>query len=439
MSGNLIFSENAVDPNFPITLLGAKLIAWWSPRDRATVWQNTAGSTAITADGQEIQRIDDKSGNGYHLTKNGGSAACIAGTGYGIAEKCATFWPIGGGSNFQVANSLAHATTNRNYFFNIQDRGLHNDPSWYFDVGGVPDFYLSPSYASGIPYMYANTVANGGGSRVFSNVRMPGYRHVNRFRFDATNVSHTNALFSHSLTNNWSTPASITMSNKFFQTTFADVFDIIVTDDTITSDEAAQLEEWLRARSEEPTAFDPATNLMLFGDSLTLGKGSQTYSSWPRMLFDSIGYEPRWAQIVGDGLKIQDVGSLALWIDGTRNNVCVYWLGTNDIYNWSRTAVQAQTDLETKVNAMLAAGADEVYVLTMIKRGAATGALETARQDYNTSIAARAGTVGYTVIDVAANAAFSNPANTTYYTDTIHLTDAGYAIVAGLVEAALGL
>jgi len=37
---------------------------WYDPSDLSTLWQDTAGTTAVTADGQSVARVDDKSGNG---------------------------------------------------------------------------------------------------------------------------------------------------------------------------------------------------------------------------------------------------------------------------------------------------------------------------------------------------------------------------------------
>lgn len=50
----------------PISLSPA---AWYDPSDLSTLWQDTAGTTPVTADGQSVARMDDKSGNGYHLTQ----------------------------------------------------------------------------------------------------------------------------------------------------------------------------------------------------------------------------------------------------------------------------------------------------------------------------------------------------------------------------------
>lgn len=43
--------------------------AWYDPSDLSTLWQDTAGTTPVTASGQSVARIDDKSGLGNHATQ----------------------------------------------------------------------------------------------------------------------------------------------------------------------------------------------------------------------------------------------------------------------------------------------------------------------------------------------------------------------------------
>ena len=47
--------------------------SWFDPSDLSTLWQDTAGTSPVTADGQSVARIDDKSGNGRHMIQ--GTAA----------------------------------------------------------------------------------------------------------------------------------------------------------------------------------------------------------------------------------------------------------------------------------------------------------------------------------------------------------------------------
>lgn len=43
--------------------------AWYDPSDLSTMFQDTAGATPVTTAGQSVARINDKSGNGLHLTQ----------------------------------------------------------------------------------------------------------------------------------------------------------------------------------------------------------------------------------------------------------------------------------------------------------------------------------------------------------------------------------
>jgi len=49
--------------------------AWYDPTDFATMWQDAAKTTPVTAAGQNVCALNDKSGGGYHLTQNN-AAAC---------------------------------------------------------------------------------------------------------------------------------------------------------------------------------------------------------------------------------------------------------------------------------------------------------------------------------------------------------------------------
>jgi len=43
---------------------------WYDPSDLSTLWQDSARTTQVTADGEPVGCIDDKSGNGNHLTQS---------------------------------------------------------------------------------------------------------------------------------------------------------------------------------------------------------------------------------------------------------------------------------------------------------------------------------------------------------------------------------
>lgn len=48
---------------------GTERGAWYDPSDISTLWKDTAGTTPVTTAGDPVARMDDKSGNGHHLTQ----------------------------------------------------------------------------------------------------------------------------------------------------------------------------------------------------------------------------------------------------------------------------------------------------------------------------------------------------------------------------------
>lgn len=51
----------------PLSISG--MVGWWDMSDQATLYQDFTFTTRVTADGQVIQGVRDKSGNGVHLTE----------------------------------------------------------------------------------------------------------------------------------------------------------------------------------------------------------------------------------------------------------------------------------------------------------------------------------------------------------------------------------
>jgi hypothetical protein len=70
---SLIFSGMGLDLNGtfdPESLFtGGYVGGWYDPSDLSTLWQDSARTTPVTADGDPVGCIDDKSGNGFHLTQ----------------------------------------------------------------------------------------------------------------------------------------------------------------------------------------------------------------------------------------------------------------------------------------------------------------------------------------------------------------------------------
>lgn len=59
------------DPILSLFAAGEKG-AWWDASDFSVMFQDTAGTSPVTATGQTVRRINDKSGNGAHITNTTG-------------------------------------------------------------------------------------------------------------------------------------------------------------------------------------------------------------------------------------------------------------------------------------------------------------------------------------------------------------------------------
>ena len=117
----------------------------------------------------------------------------------------------------------------------------------------------------------------------------------------------------------------------------------------------------------------------------------------------------------------------------------VIFAGTNDRFLNGTSGAGVWALLQAYINARIAAGwvPGNICVGTMLPR---QGAYETDRAALNSSIRSNAATLGYKVCDFAADSRIGDAGdenNATYYSDTIHPTAAGHAILAAIVKAAL--
>jgi hypothetical protein len=65
----LTYTSGAFDPS---SIAG--LVGWFDFADISTLWKDTARSSAVTADGDRIKGVTDKSGSGFHLSQAGTGA-----------------------------------------------------------------------------------------------------------------------------------------------------------------------------------------------------------------------------------------------------------------------------------------------------------------------------------------------------------------------------
>lgn len=96
-----IMTESGPSPFSPADLT---LTGWWDPSDLSTMWQDTAGTTPVTADGDVVARIDDKSGNSRNFTQSTSGARPVYRTSGGL------HWLEFAGSGDWMINSATLAT-----------------------------------------------------------------------------------------------------------------------------------------------------------------------------------------------------------------------------------------------------------------------------------------------------------------------------------------
>ena len=122
-------------------------------------------------------------------------------------------------------------------------------------------------------------------------------------------------------------------------------------------------------------------------------------------------------------------------------NLIVVWAGTNDIVLGGVSGTTAYNSLVTYCQARQATGW-KVIVLTMLPRQENTiPTFEAQKVAFNNLVVANWATFADGLANVAADSRIGDAgddADTTYYNvDRIHLNDAGYAVVAGIVKDAI--
>lgn len=114
------------------------------------------------------------------------------------------------------------------------------------------------------------------------------------------------------------------------------------------------------------------------------------------------------------------------------NHNAILMAGINDIAGGA-TAASVQSNISTYVSDRTTAGWDAVYVCTILPSTTLTAGEETVRNDVNAWI--RANVTNY--IDTAGDPRLDDATDATYYSDGTHQTQAGAAVVAELMHAAV--
>jgi lysophospholipase L1-like esterase len=186
------------------------------------------------------------------------------------------------------------------------------------------------------------------------------------------------------------------------------------------------------------------------GDSLTTGNGIALASTYPVQM-SRLFTDNRMVSIINwgkSGDKISDITTEASaevdpCFDSRKgNNVLVVWCGLNSLFKGEAGDFTAATSYGlyvTYCQARQAQGFKVVACTITPTTGASVPAgYETQRLLFNTSVRTNYKTFAGALADIGADSHLQDSTNTTYFdADLIHLTAAGYAIVAAIVQPAV--
>jgi lysophospholipase L1-like esterase len=200
--------------------------------------------------------------------------------------------------------------------------------------------------------------------------------------------------------------------------------------------------EVLRYITTTTTATD--TLVLCDGDSLTFGTGAT--DSYPTQLQDILGddYDVNNQGVGGQTLtqmEADGAADLDPRVVSSRTCILCAWGGTNDIFLGDSAAV-AYADYVTYCTNRRAAGWTVIaFTITPRSDAGVPGTFEASRQTFNTNVRSHWHEYADVVVDLAGHTTIGDSgdeANATYYsTDLVHMTDAGYTIVANLVANAI--
>ena len=248
------------------------------------------------------------------------------------------------------------------------------------------------------------------------------------------------------------------------QSTF---YDVMAWNVALTTQNAADLLTWAQANRGVPSSY--AYNLVVDGDSISMGVGSTLNRNWPRQMALPSNYRltnraEASAGIVTNGgsssnaiLANEAAAQVDPLVVPSKINILLLFAGTNDLVN-GQTAAQVYSATVSYCQARKSAGWNKVIIVGMLPRqqSGLPANFESYRQSLRNSLltdfsasttaplvygpANNSTTYADAYVDLGGNQAigqYAQSGQTLYFADGIHPTNAGATIIAGYVRAAL--
>ena len=224
--------------------------------------------------------------------------------------------------------------------------------------------------------------------------------------------------------------------------TAMDVAELLVYSQPLSGPDNAALLAYAKAKYPQ---LAPTFNAQVFayGNSITAGYGITDGGTWPIDLQNSLSastavYNMGYPAAQTSDLTTNYATTIAPFYSATKTNVLVIWEIRNSICNSGQTAAATYDSLVSLAQAAHTTGF-KVIIATSPGSGGCSGQNLTDIATVNSNIKANFLSSGYAdaVVDLAANSCLSGTSGSCLQGDGVHLNDAGQAIAAGLIKAAL--
>lgn len=403
---------------------------WFDPSDLSTLWQDTAGTVPAVV-GDPVGRIDDKSGRGNNaLQATAGNRPILR------QDSDSAYYLEFDGSGDVLTMTQALATP-----MSACLATLYNSGTVLMDnTVGTNRFNI---YLSSGLYTLAVT------SAVQTYITPAAKKEALITTFDGASSWFEGRNGGRTVTMPSATPAGVVFGSAYTPGFGANcrMYQMIICDRAFTAGERASLKTWMHASRLLSTK--PATLIVCDGNSITLGFGVGASDAYPAKLGTSLGNA---YAVVNYGVTSQTTANMssdaATQIDSTlpaysTSGVLIAWEATNDIYSGADLATcqsRWNTYFSARASAGWASGGSKLVAMTCIARGNFPDqpGMSAILNSWNTWLRANYTMYATHLVDLAADARLSDFNDTTYYqADKCHLTSAGNAVVAGLIEAAL--
>lgn len=401
----------------------SSLAMWYDPSDVSTLWKDTTGTSAVTAQWDSVARMDDKSGNGNNVTQATANVRPL----WDGTNKLNFFWATNTTTRIALIKDASTTAIPRDdcsggIIFDV----LLNTNEPIFDLG-TSQLAFS---AGGVAPYYDLRVFNGV-SYVASGLKFRARNNILTWRSNSSNLilnlngssANLTALSSASMT------VATLASFNGGANDGGRIREIVVCSSDIGADKELGLRAYLGTKI---STADSTKTVVVIGDSLSGGVGSEHGIRWYDYVTNRSGSV--WHTVATDGGFIFApvlTAANALNLKGSSEGIYHLWMGTNDINGGTKTGLQTAASLKAYSDTLRAGGAKViVYTLQDFPNN------EAERLACNAQIATDSASYD-AIVDLAAITELSDCTNTTYFTsDQVHLMDAGYALVGAAGQAA---